>query len=124
MEKLKEFLLDNLDKLENVVRELNSWNGSLEHLDVYENEDDFFNTFFEGRIMEAVRASYYGDYRYMDAYVRFNACGNLESISKYQYERELKEEIDEIIALLIENRNNLNLDREIEELLDEVKEEE
>lgn len=47
--------------------------------EIESNDEDFFNTFFEGKPMEAVRASLYGDYRYNDEYVWFNSCGNLES---------------------------------------------
>ena len=42
------------------------------------NDEDFFNLFFEGKPMEAVRAACYGNYRYCDEWVWFNAYGNLE----------------------------------------------
>ena len=42
------------------------------------NDEDFFNLFFEGKPMEAVRAAFYGNYRYCDEWVWFNAYGNLE----------------------------------------------
>lgn len=47
--------------------------------EIESNDEDFFNTVFEGKPMEAVRASYYGDYRYNDDWVWFNAYGNLKS---------------------------------------------
>ena len=47
--------------------------------EIERNDEDFFNTFFEGKPMEAVRASFYGNYRYVDDYVWFNAYGNLTS---------------------------------------------
>lgn len=47
--------------------------------EIESNDEDFFDTFFEGKPMEAVRASFYGNYRYADDYVWFNAYGNLES---------------------------------------------
>ena len=123
MGKIKEYLLENIEELKGIVRELNSWNGCLDNLNVYENDEDFFNTFFEGKPMEAVRASQYGEYNYTDDYVRFNGYGNLESMSEYEYEEELKENIDDIVEELISNEHNLHLDSEIEELLEEVDEE-
>ena len=54
--------------------------------EIESNDEDFFNTFFEGKPMEAVRASFYGDFRYIDNWVWFNAYGNLES---GDYESEL-----------------------------------
>lgn len=46
---------------------------------VYENDDEFFETFFNGKTIDAVRAVCYGEYHYYDTYVKFNAYGNLES---------------------------------------------
>ena len=57
------------------VRENNfSYEGEIER-----NDEDFFNLFFEGKPMEAVRAASYGHYSYADNWVWFNAYGNLES---------------------------------------------
>lgn len=47
--------------------------------EIERNDKDFFNMFFDGNPMEAVRASFYGDFSYNDDWVWFNAYGNLES---------------------------------------------
>ena len=111
-EKAKAYLLENVEELKEVVRELNSWNGCLEHLDVYENDEEFFDTFFEGRPMEAVRAAHYGDYHYTNDYVRFNGYGNLESLSAYDYDAYLKENINEIVENLFEYRDDIHINME------------
>lgn len=49
--------------------------------EIFINDDDFFNTFFEGKTMEAVRAVCFGEFRYSDQYVVFNGYGNLDSFS-------------------------------------------
>lgn len=49
--------------------------------EIYINDEDFFNTFFEEKTLEAVRAVCFGEYRYQDDYVIFNAYGNLESFN-------------------------------------------
>lgn len=119
MENIKQYLLGDMDMLKDVVRDLNGWDGCLEHLEAYDNDEEFFNVFFEGKPMEAVRASHYGEYEFMDDYVRFNGYGNLESLTEYQYQQELKDEIDNIVDLMIENRSHIHLDGELKELLDE-----
>jgi len=121
---IKNYLLNNMDELKDVVVSLNSWDGSLEHLDIYYNDKDFFNMHFNENPMEAVRASYYGDYNYMDEFVRFNGYGNLESLTEHEYEEELKESIDEIVDSLIENQAHIHCSDELEELLEELEEEE
>lgn len=124
MENVRAYLLDNVEELKSVVRELNSWDGSFDHLDFHDNDEEFFETYFSDRPMEAVRAAQYGDYNYSDEYVRFNGYGNLESLSGYQVEQEIKDEVDEIISELVDKRQHLCLDWELEELLDEEDEEE
>lgn len=124
MKELKEYLLENLDELKNIVGEINSWDGSLDYLEYYENDEEFFNMYFEGKPMEVARATYYGNYNFMDEYVHFNGYGNLDSCSEYEYEEELKSYIDEIIDRLIEEKDNLYLDSEIEELLENIESEE
>lgn len=48
---------------------------------IFSNDEDFFNSFFENRVLEAVRAVAYGDYNYGHDWVKFNGYGNLESTS-------------------------------------------
>ena len=118
LNEIKGLLLNDLDVLRDVVSELNSWNGCLEYLEVYENDEDFFNMFFEGRPAEVARAIYYGDFNYNDEYVKFNGYGNLESFSEYGYEKLLKENIEEIIKCLIEYVESISIyDEKLYELL-------
>ena len=120
-ENVKEFLLNNEETLKEVVKELNSWNGCLDYLDVYENDEEFFKMFFTDP-MEAVRATQFGNYNYSDDYVKFNGYGNLDSCSEWEFVQDLQDNIDEIVDLLIENANNLYLDSELQELLEEEEE--
>ena len=124
VDEIKNYLLDNMDELKDVVVSLNSWNGSLERLDVYHNDEEFFNMYFRENPMEAVRASYYGDYDYMEEFVRFDAYGNLETLTEHQYEEELKDYIDEIVDLLIKYQAYVDYSDELGELLEKLNEEE
>ncbi|QZA69511.1 hypothetical protein 035JT004_281 [Bacillus phage 035JT004] len=124
MEKVKAYLLENMEELQDVVREVNSWNSELEHLDYQHNDEDFFNTYFEGEPMKAVRAALYGDYHYMNDYVKFDGYGNLVSMSEYEVEEELKENIDEIMDALESSYYKLNLSDELTALINEEEEEE
>ena len=68
--------------------------------------------------------AYYGDYKYTDQYVRFNAYGKLESLDDFEYEKELEDNINEIIDELMENYNNIYLPAELEEIFNDFEEEE
>ena len=126
-EKIREYLLNNEETLLDVVSELNSWNGCLENLEFWENDEEFFNTFFDNP-MEAIRATYYGNYNYNDDYVKFNGYGNIDSYSEYDRIEEIKDNIDDIVENLIEYYYDIYINEELEnlilELLEEKEEEE
>lgn len=108
--------------LEYMVRECKSYDGSLEDYCYEINDEDFFNVYFT-EPMEAVRAAYFGEYKYSDDYVRFNAYGNLKSISTWDFEQELKDGTDEIIERYIEMLED-NSVSEYEYLFEEVEDDE
>ena len=62
---------------------LDLWNNYYceENMDsyIYYNDEYFFEEYFTDNVNEAVRAVYYGNYNYMDAYVIFNGYGNLDT---------------------------------------------
>lgn len=91
-----------IDELGNILNDINSWDGSFEELRFEPNDEDFFNTYFENNVDEAVRAVCYGDYNYTDEYVRFNAYGNLESLDEWQVENEITSNATEIIERYLE----------------------
>ena len=106
IEELKE-LLKNMDveELMDVVRDINSYDGSLDWLNYETNDEDFFDIYFR-KADDAVRAVCYGDYNYTDDYVKFNGYGNLESCGKYELDEELKSNIDEIAERIIDLKND------------------
>ena len=112
LNEIKGLLLNDLSTLEEVVRELNGWNACLDYLDVYENDEEFFNMFFEGKPAELARAIYYGDFNYNDEYIKFNAYGNLKTLSEYDYEEMLEENIEEITENLIEYAEYISINNE------------
>ena len=123
--KLREYLLNDVEELRDVVNELNSWNGCLDWLEFRENDEEFFELFYSGiNGLEIARAIYYGDYNYNDDYVRIDGSGNLVSYTEYEMIEEIKDSIDEIVENLIEEHDNLYLSDDIEEIFEEAEEEE
>lgn len=117
-------LLENVDvdMLKDMVNECNSWDGSLEDYYMYSFDKEFFEIFFNGNIIEAVRATFFGHIdSWDDEYIHFNAYGNLESMSEYDYNDMLEENKEEIVdtALELYKENHLSLRDEVTELFDE-----
>lgn len=98
-EKLKNEI--TFEELQEMLQDCIGYDGSFEDLDYRENDEDFFETYFRTK-NEVARAICYGDYNYMDDFVRFNAYGNLESASKYQVEEEIENYEEEIIEHYLE----------------------
>lgn len=78
--------------------------------EIYTNDEEFFNTFFSGKVIEAVRAVSYGEFNFSDEFVKFNGYGNLESFNR----PEDHVDINAIAADILENPHNY-YDIEIEE---------
>ena len=121
-EEIKNYLLNHVDEIGDIIIEINSIDGSLDYLEYYENDEEFFNTYFYNNPTEAVRSAYYGNYKYCDKYVRFNGYGNLVSFNDYDLEKEYKEHIDDITKSLIEHYQQISIcDDELIKLIEEIK---
>ena len=122
---VKEYLLNDVVELRDVVNELNRWNGCLDWLEFWGNDEEFFELFYSGKNgLEIARAICHGNYRYNDDYVRLMEYGNLESYTEDEMIEEMKDNIDEIVDRLIEHHDNLDLSDDIEEIFEEAEEEE
>ena len=117
MENLRNYLLENVDVLKGVVAEINAYNGSLDYLEVWENDEFTINELFLNNPYEALRCSYFGYYSIYDSLLRFNAYGNVETLSEAEYKVELQENIDDIIEELLKVYNKIDVSEQIRELI-------
>ena len=101
-----------VEQLREMVQEVNSWDGSLEEFEYYEMEQ--INDLFHGvEPLEILRMAHFGEFNWSDDYFTINVYGNLESISKFEFEDMLKDNHDEIV----ERYNELLEDGEVEDIL-------
>ena len=65
--------------------------------EIYAFDEKFFENFFSRNPMEAARATFFGKINsWTDEYIRFNAYGNLESMSEYDVLKEIDYYLEEI----------------------------
>ena len=106
-----ESITDYLNELENaeLVSVHNTYCQNENYDDeIYSNDEDFFNMFFEGKVLEAVRAISYGEYQYNHDYVVFNGYANLESFNNPTDHVD----ITAIAADILENPENYDIEFE------------
>lgn len=88
---LKDIIKEQLEEAEfhELLNTYNEYCTNNQYEEYFSNDEDFFQTFF-GTMIEGVRATQYGDYRFYDDYVQFNGYGNVDSYSSDQVEQEIK----------------------------------
>lgn len=91
--------------------------------EVYENDEEFFETYFEKGAFEALRAAHFGEYKWHEDYVRFNGYGNLESFQYFDTE-DLCELPQVIAEHVIENPSYYSHIIDIDELTESLEEQE
>lgn len=122
-EEIKDYLLKYPNEIGDIIAEINSIDSSLDFLEYWDNDEEFFNTFYYLNPDEAVRSAYYGDYNYCDKYVKFNGYGNLVSFNDYELEKEYKDYIYEITESLLQHYQELCItDDELLKLIEKYEE--
>lgn len=88
--------LDDYDTIEDVYYNLDDREAAGCE-DVYEFDDEFFDTMFASK-QDVARAVFFGDIRnWLDPYIFLNGYGNCETMSEYGFQKMLSESADEII---------------------------
>lgn len=116
---IKQAFIENED-LRSIVMDINSYDGYFDDMQWWDNDEEFFETFYGDDIMSAVRAVCYGEYNYTDEYVKINAYGNLETTNYIQ--DELEGYVDDIVEHIIDNwseLNNIDISQETKDMIEE-----
>ena len=98
---IKNYLLNNDKERRKVINEINCFNGDLQFLNFYDNDEYTLNGLFSSP-SEAIRSAYFGNYDFNKPFIRLDGCGNLESLDEYEIREEEKEYIDDIVDQLEE----------------------
>ena len=111
-----EQIINVIDKMDNfeLVQLNNEYCQSANYYDseIFENDDDFFHTFFANDTLRAIQATQFGDYRYHDNFVTFDGYGNLTSFNSVI--NNLCELVPTIAAYIVENPDDFTQFDEID----------
>lgn len=102
VEKIVEQLKNSKDSVLVDVNNIYCSENGFNDDEIYPNNVDFLNTYFTD-VDQAVRAVCYGEYKYMDEWVRFNGYGNLVTLN-YVTPNDLVESVETIAEYIFENR--------------------
>ena len=101
--------------LKKMARDVSSWNGGFEDLDVYETIEDLCDELFSENPAEAARAMHFGEisgWNSADGY-RLNSYGNIEEVDDIGEEIDGYEEdiVDAWLELDEDSRDNVLLEK-------------
>ena len=85
-----------VEQLEEMVREVNGWDGSLEEFEYREMEQ--INELLHGvEPLEILRMAHFGEFDWNDDYFTIDVYGNLDSIDENEFHGELIDNSKEIV---------------------------
>ena len=118
--KIKIYFNANKTELFEVVSQINSYDSSLQHLEFLDMED--LDVYLEGLTpTDIANKIFFGDFNPNHEYFRFNGYENLESFDEWELNKELFDNIDEIIERIIDLKDEIELPEEIENILENSK---
>ena len=131
VEKLMNYYRENMEDFNNNIDELDGWTGCLYDDKIYPMND--LNEFFSNeKPDEIIRRAFYGYDEPLNKdeerlpfnpnrnYFYFNGYGNLVSIDEKDYSDFLEESF---VQLIIDNRYNLSLSEEVQNIIDDYEDE-
>lgn len=86
----------NVEQLEEMVFEVNSWDGSLEHYNFYDMEelDELYHGVESSELLRMVQG---GNFNIYDDYFKGNVYGWIDSFNKAEVHEKLEDNHDEIV---------------------------
>ena len=122
LQQIKNEMIELLNSLEGsylvTINNAFCQNAQYQDNEYYDFDDEFFQMFFENRVIDAVRATFFGNIRnWADDFIYFDGYGNLCSTS----DPEFMETVSNIVDHICDNSSdyeglNNDLDNLIEEL--------
>ena len=114
--RIKTYFNTNKTELFEIVKEVNSYDGSLQHLDFLYMED--LDMYLDGLTpTDIANRIFFGDFNPNHEYFRFDECENLESFDEWELNSYLFDNINEIIERIIDLKDEIELPKEIENIL-------
>ena len=115
--RIKTYFNTNKTELFEIVKEVNSYDGSLQHLDFLYMED--LDMYLDGLTpTDIANKIFFGDFNPNHEDFKFNGYENLESFDEWELNKELFDNIDEIIERIIDLKDEIELQEEIEDILE------
>ena len=114
--RIKTYFNANKTELFEIVSQINSYDSSLQHLEFLYMED--LDMYLDGLTpTDIANKIFFGDFNPNHEYFRFNGYENLESFNEWELNKELFDNIDEIIERIIDLKDEIELPKEIENIL-------
>ena len=117
--RIKTYFNTNKTELFEIVSQINSYDSSLQHLDFLYMED--LDMYLDGLTpTDIANKIFFGDFNPNHEYFRFNGYENLESFDQWDLNKELFDNIDEIIERIIDLKDEIEWPEERENIVENI----
>ena len=117
--RIKAYFNANKTELFEIVSQINSYDSSLQHLEFLDMED--LDMYLDGLTpTDIANKIFFGDFNPNHEYFRFNGYENLESFDEWELNKELFNNINEIIRRIIDLKDEIKLPEEIKNILENI----
>ena len=92
MKNSEEAILEAIKEMDNheLIEIHNQYCENINYMDdqIYYNDEEFFEIYFDGRTQELIRAIFYGDFNPNDEFIKFNGYANLDTFNNVEIDKE------------------------------------
>lgn len=125
MNTLKDLIIDTINNLsiDDLIGVNNSYSREVMNGEdvLYLNDEEFFEIFFENKVMEAIKACHFGNFNFADTYIKFNGYGNLDTCSHFET-KDLCDSVEMIAAYMLDNEEEFSHIINFDELRSDLEE--
>ena len=116
MKNTEEAILEAIKEMDNdqLIEIHNQYCENINYMDdqIFYNDEEFFEVYFDGRTQQLIRAIFYGNFNPNQEFIKFDGYGNLETFDNVSYQIDFEAIAENIYETEAQNYYSIELDDE------------
>lgn len=118
MKNTEKSILEAIKEMDNfeLIEIHNQYCENINYMDnqIFVNDEEFFEVYFNGRINELIRAMYYGNFNPNEEFIKFDGYANLETFDNVENEIDIEAIAENIFETEAQNYYSIDLEEDEE----------